>query len=771
MKNRFRSLIGRTIGLVKKIKRGWKIAFISILALYLYFLLCPLPSLRAFKKRNYSTRIESQEGDILYISSTKNGLRREYSSLKKIPRHVQKAFIKAEDRRFYFHPGFDAISLTRAIFQDITEKRTVSGASTITMQLSRIIVPSEKRTIFSKIVELDRALKIEARLSKRKILELYLNSIPFGNNVEGVTSGARYYFSKDVGALTREEAYLLSIIPRRPKAYNPIENPETAAKKASEIFKVSEEELLKIARAQKRYEWPFKAEHLVQKVLKEEKASSKSKSSIKLSVSSVLQDFASYSLQEALRSAENSRIHNASCVVLDNNTGKVLCWIGNPNWSDHAHSGSIDGVEVKNQMGSSMKPFLYAAALENEQKGTTNARFFPYMILDDIPMEFGSTNIYLPKNFNNRTSGPVLFRQALASSLNIPAVYILSRISVPHYAKVLSNLGFSSLKGKEDFYSLGLSLGAGEVTLLELTRAFSVFPNDGLLKDYSIYSNQYSKNKAPSTRVYEEDTARILSDMLSDKDSRSRGFGYVQTFQTSYPSMFKTGTANQYQSIVALGATPDYTVGVWMGNFSGNTVIGKTGSSLPAKCAREILDFLTEDNYEAFKEPKNYTKLPICPVSGLYPGEACPGSVMEYVKNSEIEETKLKKCSWHLKDSEGNLITEYPAQYQEWLSKKRTYSRLNYTTSNLEITTPKSGSVFYLKGDSSELQKIPVSVQGGKAEDEALKVLYDGRPLTDGEKEIVVERPFSFVLPVERGFHTLEVRLGEESSFVSFEVR
>ncbi len=819
---------------IRKLSKAKILLLIFAFVIFFYYFLSPLPSLKNLKNQAYSLRINDNEGNILYISSISenSGIRREYSPLKAIPPHVQKALIKAEDRRFFFHSGIDFPALFRAVFQDTKQKRAVSGASTITMQLARLSASPEGaetpgRTLFDKILEADRALKFEARLSKKRILELYLNTLPFGNNVQGVTSAARFYFSKELKDISEEEACLLAIIPRRPKDYNPIDNPEKAAKKASEVFSLPFEELYKTASSARKYYWPFKAEHLVQRVLQEQRQAQEQKSgrfgkkpsqksrnataappdtlhTINLTVNSTLQDFSSYTLREKLYCASKSRINNGAVIVLDNKNGTVLCYIGNADWNDTKTSGAIDGITAKNQMGSSMKPFLYAAAMENSAKGETNASFSPYMLLDDIPMEFGSTNIYLPRNFNNRHSGPVLFRQALASSLNIPAVYLLSKIGVPHYLQVLFDLGFDSLKDVGENYDLGLSLGAGEVTLFELARAFSVFPNDGILKEFSYYESPLSYsavNKAsskshkaspPATaasvesndgkQVFEKDTARILCSMLSDKSSRSRGFGYTQTFQTDYPSIFKTGTANQYQSIVALGATPEYTVAVWMGNFSGNTVVGKTGSSLPALCAKEILDFLTEGSSEAskgseaapgFLEPENYQKIKICPLSGMYPGPDCPVSVTEYAETKNIPGIKEHTCTWHKKDENGNLITVYPSRYQTWLSDKRKGTEINYSDYPLEITTPKNNSIFYLVEENREYQKIPFQVEGGFSEDEELLVFYDGKPFTEnpGELNKRILRPFSFVVPVERGYHTVKVQLGNEQTSVTYEVR
>ncbi len=752
---------------------------LSFLVFYLYF--SPLPNLEEFLEREYSVDFFDRNGNLLQATSLSSGLRREFVPSEKIPSEIKKAFVKAEDRRFYLHKGADFFSMGRALAQNIKNRKTVSGASTITMQLSRMINPGGSRNIYGKIRETLYAFRLEKRLSKDKILELYLNNIPFGNNTEGIRSASRYYFSKDLANLSKEEIMLLSVIPRRPKTYSPKTNPENASQKAAAVFNCPEEKLLEAAENSRNadFSWPFEFPHLVEeakKNLSEKQKNMKTQkrlmkqTEVFLTVNLELQKFSEFALKNALKGQEKSRIFNASLVVLENETGNILSWIGNPFWSDFENSGQIDGVLVKNQMGSAMKPFLFAAALDS-------GKFSAYRILEDIPMEFGSEKIYLPRNFNNRYNGPVLFRNALASSLNIPAVSILSEISVPAYLEKLNDLGFRSLESGGEKNGLGLALGSGEVTLLELVSAFSVFTRDGIyiepeyLEENAGKSGQKTKAEKESRKVFSSDTSRQIADFLSDKSARATGFGLSQVFQTKYPSIFKTGTANQFQNIVAVGATPEYSVGVWMGNFSGNTVVGKTGSSLPAKTAREVLDFLSEESRTPFREPENLTKIKICALSGMYPNGNCPSVLEEYAENSKIGETKSKVCIWHRKNGDGKLMTYFPAEFQEWHSHNHINSHIEYSSSPLSIVSPNNGSVFFTSGTDLRNQGIPVKVTGGFSENDALEVFYDGKPLYENGEKAILKRPFDFLLPVEKGFHRLYVVLGDEIQEIVFEVR
>ncbi|MBR5646449.1 MAG: transglycosylase domain-containing protein [Treponema sp.] len=708
------------------------------IAIHLVFRFMPYPQFDQFLKREYSTQFFDRNGNLLQVSSLDDGLRREYTPLKKIPKKIRKILIKAEDQRFYFHSGVDSLAVISAFFQNLISKRTVRGASTITMQLVKIINPSSEKTFKRKLSDAINAFKLEARLSKNKILEYYLNNIPFGMNTEGITSAAHSFFAKELDQLTLEEICCLAVIPRRPSAYNPVINPSFCAERAYDLCwekitkKADAQKFIETAEKAEPNQFPFYAPHYIIHTVSEYKNNNqKLPLQLYLPVDIDIQNNARNFLMQAMNEADDSRIHNGAVLVLDNSDGSVLAWVGNGDFFDEKNSGQIDGVLVNNQMGSSMKPFLYAMALE-EKKDDGTPLFVPSDIIADIPREFGEENLYIPMNFNNRFNGPKRLRVCLASSLNIPAVTILDSIGTDKYLEKLYSLGFDSLHKNGKKAGLGLALGAGEVTLYELTRAFAVFPRDGLSFD----------NK----QIYEKDTARIICDFLSDKSARSLGFGYSQTFQTDYPSIFKTGTANQYQNIVALGATPEFTVGVWMGNFSGSTVVGKTGSSLPAWIAKSILDLLTNrihknHDYTSFAEPENYHLEKVCSLTGKKCNDYCPTSVHEFVRNG----TTLESCTWH-KNINNQIQTIYPAEYQRWTRIYNKNINIDYASSNFTLITPTNNTVYYYSYLNEEKQAIQVEAIGGYKD--TMQVFYDGKFFKK------VERPFKFSLPVEIGTHT-----------------
>lgn len=783
----------------KKILIALSVAAAFFLTVHLVLRFIPYPELKSLQNQQYSTRIYDRNGKLVQVTVLQDGLRREFTPGSQIPSQVKKIFIKAEDKRFYFHCGVDFIAIAKAFFQNAAAKKTVRGASTITMQLAKIISPLQEHSLNKKLADAVNALRIEAKLNKNQILELYLNSLPFGLNSEGITSAARTFYGLELDRLTEQQICCLATIPRHPNFYNPIKNPEECAEKAFLIAKkinrkISYDDVVSAAKMARQFQYPFNFPHYVFYLQKNDYAgttqfyvsqknavstssaaknefSGKTNTAPKsapyqvfLSADLELQNAAQNYVMQALEMTENSRISNAALLLIDNSDGSVLSWIGNGDWFDTEHNGQIDGVLVKNQPGSSMKPFLYALALEQKDADGNNL-YYPSKILADIPSEFGSQKLYIPSNFNNRFNGPIRFRIALASSLNIPAVSILNELGVDNYLNKLYELGFESLRAKGKSADLGLALGAGEVTLQELVNAFSIFARDGV--DFS------------GNQIYSTDTARLMCSILSDKGARALGFGYSQTFETDYPSIFKTGTSNQYQDIVALGSTKNYTIGVWMGNFSGQTVMGKTGSSLPAWIAKNVLDILekgtktssgqknysgtknadSSSNSREFPIPEHWHKQKICSLSGMPAGPDCPACVYEYVHDSmQLNQT----CTWH-KKMNGTVQTVYPAEYQQWARQYNINGNINYSTSPLKLITPNDNSLFYYSELYSERQAIPVELSGGYSDE--LTVTYDGSLYKK------TGRPFVFNLPVEKGTHTCSVECGFESLSFEFLVK
>ena len=725
-----------------------------VLVLHLLLILFPFKALKDFQAKPFSQVYYDSQGKLLQITALSDGTRREYADYKTIPRELKKVFIKAEDKRFYFHNGTDMAAFVSAAFQNIRNKKIVRGGSTITMQLVKTITSQKEPTLSRKLHDIFYSHVIEAKLTKNKIFSLYINSLYFGHGATGIASAARTFYGCTIQELLPQQICCLAVIPRNPTFYDPFTKRQNCAERACALYnsiygqQINPQDFMQYLPV-KAFTYPFEAPHYIRDIAQKENAGVEP---VSLPINLEVQHYAERLIRDGLEQAQGSRISNASLLLIENKTGKPLAWVGSADFFDNVHNGQIDGVLVSNQPGSSMKPFLYALALETKDEHG-NALFIPSSIIADIPQEFGDEKLYIPSNFNNRYNGPVRFRIALASSLNVPAVSILNTIGVDNYLNKLFDLGFDSLKHGGVEADLGLALGAGEVRLSELVPAFSIFVRDGI--DYF------------GRQIYEPDTARLITSILSDKGARALGFGYSQTFETDYPAIFKTGTSNQYQNIIALGATNNYTVGVWMGNFSGETVVGKTGSSLPAWIARELLDFLEKGKpitgEMQFKEPQDYTKIKICSLSGMPAGPDCPATVYEYFPKDYNQE----KCTWHKHTgagtSQNDIQTIYPPEYQQWARTTRQDILINYNSAPLQIQTPKNNSIFYYSQMQKEKQAVSVEVFGGSQE--LLNIYYDGNYY------LQTGRPFIFQLPVEKGDHTCTVKCGNEEQTISYQVK
>jgi penicillin-binding protein 1C len=768
-----------------------KILFILVclpVFFYLFLKILPFPELNAYRERSFGTVVTDRNGNVLRVFPADDGVKREWASLGEIPAGALKIFIRAEDRRFYFHPGIDVFSLAGSFQRNIKAGRTVSGASTITMQLARLVSP-HSGGLAGKLREARDAVRIEAKLSKKEILELWLNGIPFGSNIEGLPAMTRGRFGRSIGELDENRAALLAAVPRRPGLYDPAINPEAAVSAAIALSEraglaLREDELMEAAKEAGRNALgpadsraPFLAPHFTERITKDiyhgvhgvTRSNKKNLdfSTVKTTLDLGLQCYAEDLLALELALLARNRVRNGAILAIENDTGAVRAYIGSASWFNEAIAGKIDGVSFRGQPGSCLKPFLYAQALD--------AGFSPADIMPDLPTVFGSREAYIPSNFNNRFNGPVRLRIALASSLNIPAVYILERLGVRAFEEYLVGLGFDSIRETMGTHGTGLALGNAEVSLEEMVRGFSAFPRGGSPAELRWINAEESspglESRKPETPLPQMSpyAAWIIRDILSDRSSRFVGFGPAPVLATPFASMFKTGTANQFQHIWALGATKRFTVGVWMGNFSGETVIGSTGSSIPARIASRLLAVMEEsartgngallnenlaDLVPDFGSIVGITELQICALSGLAAGPYCTGIVREWLRNEKIPTI----CTWH---SIAGLF--YPPEYQAWLNERFRSGSVRQDGGG-RIRNPASGSVFYL--DPS----IPPYAQALRIETNGFNP--DALVYSNGILQGSLNYAGVYAFPLSRGYHTVLVEdINGNSASVDFEIR
>ncbi len=741
--------------------------------LLLVLILIPYPELDAYRQRPYGVVVTDRHGLPLRVTVARDGVKREWADLETIPKGAQRIFIRAEDRRFRLHPGIDPPAVLGSAVRNLRARRVVSGASTISMQLARLVRPRAPGWR-GKLAEALDALRLEARLSKDDILELWLNGIPFGGNIEGLPAMARARFGRSVAELDDAEAALLAVVPRRPAAYDPARHAVAAVAAALDLARrgrlnLDREDLVRAAAAAAEPDGrdgdraPFRAPHFVDRVALELPPGRRAP--VRTTLDGELQAYAEALLRSELETLAANRLTNGAVLAIDNASGAVRVYVGSADWFDSEHAGQIDGVRVTNQPGSCLKPFLYALALDRG--------FLPNDILPDLPSVFGGAQAYIPANFNRRFNGPVRLRLALASSLNVPAVYLLERLGVGAFEDYLISLGFDSVAQKAGTHGTGLALGNAEVGLEELVRAFAAFPRGGSLPERRFLEEEAPAPEPPAALApgpgMSPYAAWTIADILSDSASRFVGFGPAAALRTPFPAMFKTGTANQFQHIWALGATRRFTVGVWMGNFSGETVVGKTGSSVPARITAELLDRL-----EAADDPREQTaggavggpvppgtvEVELCPLSGQAAGAYCTGTIRERLPADRIPPT----CTWHRPgDSSAALV--YPPEYRAWLAERRRFGATETAPSDPEsyIRRPVDGAVFYL--DPS----LPPSAQSLRLDTvgfgpEAL-VFMNGEPVG------VLDAAGGRGLPLLRGQHRLLVSEGGRTAETRYEVR
>ncbi|MDR0387625.1 MAG: transglycosylase domain-containing protein [Treponema sp.] len=775
-------------------KRGFISRFIFFLAglavlaaaIRIVLALLPYPELAAYRSRSYGLVIRDRNGAVLRVLPAEDGIKREWVDLGDIPPGVVRVFVKAEDRRFYMHPGVDLAAVAGSAARNLRAGRIVSGASTITMQLARLI-RAGRPGFRGKLGETWDALRLEARLSKKEILELWFNGIPFGSNIEGLAAMTRARFGIPAGRLDDRKAALLAVVPRRPGLYDPALNPGAAVRAALALSRRNGLNLdgdgLRAAAAEAGFPTgeaaagdraPFYAPHFTERVARLPEARDTKMEAgygvpgynvpgynVKTSLDLPLQLFAEERLAAELRGLRNNRVTNGAVLAIENDTGAVRVYAGSASWFDDGASGKIDGIRVRNQPGSCLKPFLYALALDSG--------FTPPDILPDLPSVFGGNEAYIPANFNRRFNGPVRLRLALASSLNIPAVYLLERLGVRNFEEYLAALGFDSVAGAMGTHGVGLALGNAEVSLEELVRGFSAFPRGGSPAVLRFIEEGAGGGADGGNGPMSPSAAWIIADILSDRGSRFVGFGPAPVLATEFPAMFKTGTANQFQHIWALGATRRFTVGVWMGNFSGETVVGRTGSSVPARIVRDLLAALEqsaagsgEDSREnpgtgdhpGGPRPATIREARVCALSGMAAGPSCPGTVREWMPGGRRE-----PCDWHTGGE-----TRFPPEYRAWLAERFRSGGIIAGKGNGRIRIPLPGSVYYLDN------ALPPDAQALRIETAAFNpgaLVY-----TDGFLQGALNPAGVFVLPLSRGRHTVLVEDEEGSSArVDFEVR
>ena len=544
-----------------------------------------LPNPDRLKEREVvqSTRIYDRTGKVL-LYDIHNLKKRTLIALEEIPAYVEWAALAAEDANFWQHEGFDIWGILRSVWVDLKAGKKAQGGSTITQQLVKNAILSPEKTFSRKIKEIILAWEIEQKFSKKEILQMYLNEIPYGSNIYGIEAAAQSFFNKSTSDLSISEAALLASLPRAPTYYSPYgPNKDKLMDRHAWVLDglykqgyISEEEYQE-AKNQKLFfasPNPIKAPHLVMYVKEQliekygERVVEERGLKVTTTLDMKLQEAAEKIIrEESANNAVNHQAKNAALVALDPRSGEILALVGSRDYFDLQNDGNVNVATRPRQPGSSIKPLVYATAFK---KGYT-----PNTIIFDLQTDFDAreNEEYIPENYNGQFRGPVTFREALAMSLNVPSVKVLYLAGVKDSIATASDLGISTLTDPNR-YGLSLVLGGGEVTLLEETSAYSAFANDGIyfpenaiLKVEDSQGKILEEFKPRGKRVLDQQIARLINDVLSDNEARAPMFGpNSNLYLGARPVAAKTGTTTEYRDAWTVGYTPQLAVGVWVGN-------------------------------------------------------------------------------------------------------------------------------------------------------------------------------------------------------------
>ena len=537
--------------------------------------------------------------------------------------------IASEDRRFRSHWGVDWAAVPAAVRQTFAGERR--GGSTITMQLAAYLNPelemSGRRSALDKWRQVRQALALEKRWTKDEIFEAWLNLTPFRGELEGVDAAARSLLGKHAAGLDRVESAVLAALVRSPNAPAsrvarracallsrqltspspyPSPTPGRGVNEGTEGECLAAQGLTAggLRPGRMHADLDGAAPHLARKLLKH------AGESVKSTLDATLQRFAVATLTRQLRELAGRRVEDGALVVLDNATGEVLAWVGSSGALSRAHE--VDGVLSSRQAGSTLKPFLYALAIERTLLTAAS-------ILDDSPLAVTlPTGLYVPQNYDRTFKGRVSLRQALASSLNVPAVRTLALVGYEPFYRQLKGVGMD-LERDADHYGYSLALGGAEVTLLQLTNAYRTLANGGQFGAVRTVPGSTSRTAQP-THAIDSRAAFIVTDILSDSAARALTFGLASPLATRYSAAVKTGTSKDMRDNWAVGYTTRYTVGVWVGNFSGAPMQDVSGIHGAAPVWREIMDYLHEGGVPPRRVvPEGLTRQRISYAGGVEP--------------------------------------------------------------------------------------------------------------------------------------------------------
>ncbi len=580
---------GRLVRSKYRLVVGLTLLCVLVPVLTLWATLPSLPSFDQVRKRTRPSDLVllDRDGQVLHELRVNDRIRRlPWVALEKMSPALPRAVVEAEDHRFYSHSGVDWRSVLGSLW-DWSQGGELRGASTISMQLCGYLQEElerrgSRRTWLQKVRQAASAWRLELEWSKEEILEAYLNLVTFRGELQGIGAAARGLFDKDPHGLTAAESDILACLIRSPNASHDDVRGRALFLARDSGGGVSEAALSEAAaaldkgyRITRRAHW---APHVARALLEPGAGARAVRSTLR----GDLQIFAAQTLADHLARLTDQNVRDGAVLVVDNATGDVLAYVGNGGkWSS---ARQVDGIRAFRQAGSSLKPLLYARAFERRL-------ITPISLLNDSPVEIPVVGgVYRPSNYDDRFRGPVTARVALASSLNVPAVRLLLLVGVDDFVQLLDRLHFSGLRGA-DYYGPSLALGSADVRLWDLVAAYTALARGGEWIEPGFEPVPVRR----AERVLSPQACFLVDHILSDRENRSETFGLESPLATRYWSAVKTGTSKDMRDNWCVGFNDRYTVGVWVGNFSGEPMWDVSGISGAAPVWLEVMDWLNRD--------------------------------------------------------------------------------------------------------------------------------------------------------------------------------
>lgn len=529
--------------------------------------------------------------------------------LHAIPAFLQEAFLSAEDQRFYRHGGVDWQARMHALAQNLRALRVVRGASTITEQVVRMLHP-RPRTLWSRWLEGVEARRLEARFPKMAILEFYLNQVPYARQRRGVQQAARLYFDRDLATLSQSEMLMLAVLVRAPSYLDPRRDPSRIRRPLVQLATRLDAATFLVPGVLRSPTLPVQASHFLRYVRQVAPPAAWHQGGLlPTTLDTSLQQRAQALLESRLRTLQARGATAGALLAVDHHTNAVLAWVS-------AGGSQIDTVRTPRQPGSTLKPFLYALALE---RGWTAAT-----LVHDTPLEQPiGIGLHAYRNYSGQHYGPLRVREALGNSLNVPAIRTIDFVGLQPFLERLHQLGFQSLTQPAHFYGNGLALGNGEVSLFELVQAYATLARQGVFLPLRVGLDE-DVPTAPR-RVYSAAVSTLIAHILADPEARQREFGRGNLLRFPVETAVKTGTSSDYRDAWALGFSQRYTVGVWMGNLSQQPMQDITGSLGPALVLRALFAELNRgtETHPLALSPR-LSAAPVCRISGQRATPHCP---------------------------------------------------------------------------------------------------------------------------------------------------